>query len=425
MNPHEIARLILDGDFSRIPGDPASWMGWMAHPKALGSVIEEIQGLDLHRHEQTILVGMGGSSSGAGMLAHELGGAALTILDTSHPDTIQETNFENVNLVVSSKSGGTVETVATMAYALSHGASTNDLTIITDRGTPLDELGQSLGAVVLYGDPRTGGRFSALSVFGVAPVLIAGASSFSATVLDEEEWIDAFAHGAQSAPPSGWGTTTVSGDPLKSFTALWEEQLIAESTGKDGKGVLPMPGSPREILDVVLHVQRTHAFTIGLGTTLGVDPFIQPDVDSAKRRTFAELNSPSKDQFVAPQDLSSWIERGGAIALQVYGPLNQADEVVELRAAITRMGHEVSAGLGPRYLHSTGQIHKGGSSDLRFLQVVVEPKCEAERISGRNYSFHDLISAQARGDYHDLLSRGRDIVRVKVAPGESMAELLH
>ena len=73
----------------------------MAHPKALGSVIEEIQGLDLHRHEQTILVGMGGSSSGAGMLAHELGGAALTILDTSHPDTIQETNFENVNLVVS------------------------------------------------------------------------------------------------------------------------------------------------------------------------------------------------------------------------------------------------------------------------------------------------------------------------------------
>jgi hypothetical protein len=425
MNPHEIARSILNGDFSQLLGNPESWMGWMAHPKALGSVIEEIQGLNLRQHERTILVGMGGSSSGAGMLAHELGEAALTILDTSHPDTIQATNFENVNLVVSSKSGGTVETLATMAYALSHGASTNDLTIITDRGTPLDELGKSLGAVVLYGDSLTGGRFSALSVFGVAPVLIAGASSLSASVLDEEEWIEAFARGAQSAPPSGWGTTTVSGDPLKSFTALWEEQLFAESTGKDGKGVLPMPGSPREILDVVLHVQRTHAFTIGLCTALGVDPFNQPDVESAKRRTLSELKSPSKDKFVGPQDLNSWIERGGAIALQVYGPLNRVDEVVALRSAIARMGHEVSAGLGPRYLHSTGQIHKGGSSFLRFFQVVVEPNCEAERISGRSYTFHDLISAQARGDYYDLLSRGRDIVRVKVGPGESMAALLH
>jgi hypothetical protein len=425
MNPHEIAQQVVAGDFSQLPGNPSSWMGWMNHPGELSALIERIDGLDLRRNERTILVGMGGSSSGAGMLAHEIGDATLTILDTSHPDSIQTTNFEDANLVVSSKSGGTVETVATMAYALSHGALAENLTIITDPGTALDELGRSLGATLLYGDPRTGGRYSALSVFGVAPVLIAGARSFPASVLDENEWVESFVHGTESAPASGWGSMSISGDPLSSFTALWEEQLIAESTGKDGKGVLPTPGSPREIREITLHVQRTHAFTVGLCVALGVDPFIQPDVESAKRRTFAELSSPTRDQFLPHDGLQAWIERGGPIALQVYGPLSRTGEVAALRGTIASMGHEVSAGLGPRYLHSTGQIHKGGSAVLRFLQIVVEPGSEPERISGRNYSFHDLIAAQARGDYRDLLSRGRDIVRVSVAPSEPLSALLH
>jgi hypothetical protein len=425
MNYREIAQQVLAGDFSAIPGDPSSWMGWMKHPGELDSLIESIDAMNLRRRERTILIGMGGSSSGAGMLAHEAGGVVLTVLDTSHPDSIQRANFEGANLVVSSKSGGTVETVATMAYALAHGASAEHLTIITDRGTALDELGQSLGASLLYGDPRTGGRFSALSAFGVAPVLIAGADSLPTGVLDDDEWVESFARGAESAPASGWGSTSISGDPLHSFTALWEEQLIAESTGKDGKGVLPSPGSAREIRDIVLHVQRTHAFTVGLCTALGVDPFIQPDVESAKRRTFAELSNPTEDHYLASDGLRTWIDRGGPIGLQVYGPLDRTDEVAEMRASISRMGHEVSAGLGPRYLHSTGQLHKGGSAELRFLQVSVEPESERERIEGRSYSFHDLIAAQARGDYHDLLSRGRDIVRVTVAPGEPLAVLLH
>ena len=397
----------------------------MNHPESLNSLVGRVQSKNLRHHERTILVGMGGSSSGAGMLTQELGGGFLTILDTSHPDTIQGTSFENANLIVSSKSGGTVETVATMAYALSHGSLTEDLTIITDPGTPLDELGQSLGACVLYGDPQTGGRFSALSVFGVAPPLIAGCESIEANLLPDEEWIEAFAHGAQSAPPSGWGSTSVSGDPLSSFTALWEEQLIAESTGKDGKGVLPEPGSPQVLRDVVLHVQRTHAFTVGLCTALGVDPFVQPDVDSAKKRTFAELSSPTEDSFSDPETLETWISRGGPIVLQVYGPLALAGDVAALRASIGRMGHEVTAGLGPRYLHSTGQLHKGGSASLRFLQVLTEPMVEPERISGRNYSFHDLIGAQARGDYQDLSSRGRDVLRVKLRAGDRLASLLH
>ncbi|CAB4858081.1 unannotated protein [freshwater metagenome] len=359
------------------------------------------------------------------MLASELGCTDLTILDTSHPDTIQSTNFENVNLVVSSKSGGTVETIASMAYALSHGARASDLTIITDPGTPLDELGQSLGAVVLQGDPQTGGRFSALSVFGIAPILIAGATSVPETVLGEEEWIESFVHGMQAAPPSGWDTMTVSGDPLTSFTALWEEQLLAESTGKDGKGLLPTPGAPRKILDIALHVQRTHAFTVGLCTALGVNPFDQPDVESAKRRTFAELSSPTPDEFIDPANLGGWIERGGPFVLQVYGPLSCAPEVASLRSSMAMMGHEVSAGLGPRYLHSTGQIHKGGSASLRFLQILIEPSSTPERISGREYSFHDLLGAQARGDFQDLTGRGRDVVRVKLAPGEHLLGLLH
>jgi hypothetical protein len=400
-------------------------MGWMSHPAQLSDLLEDLLTLNLRHHEKTILVGMGGSSSGAGMLAHELGNTAITILDTSHPDTIQGTEFENANLVVSSKSGGTVETIATMAYALSHGALPSDLTVITDAGTALDELGHSLGAAVLHGDPNTGGRFSALSVFGIAPVLIAGSVNIPTSVLGAKEWIESFAHGANAAPASGWGSTVVSGDPLTCFTALWEEQLIAESTGKSGKGVLPAPGSPREILDAVLHVQRSHAFTVGLCTALGVDPFTQPDVEASKRRTFVELGRPTEDHFVNPEALTAWIERGGPIVLQVYGPLARAEEVASLRAAIAAMGHEVSAGLGPRYLHSTGQIHKGGSAELRFLQVLVEPRCAPERISGRDYSFHDLITAQARGDYQELLSRGRDIVRVKIAPDESLVALLH
>ena len=417
MSANDLGRAVLSGDLACIEGDASAWLGWMKHPHQMGALQSDLRSQIGRSSGETVLLGMGGSSSGAGMLAHSI--------DTSHPDTIQNLNFEGVNVIASSKSGGTIETVAGLAYALSHGADVRKLTIITDPGTALEQLGVSLGARVIHGDPLTGGRYSALSAFGLAPLLIAGADELSGSILSEDEWIEAFARGHQAAPASGWGELPVSNDPLASFTALWEEQLIAESSGKSGKGVLPMPGSPVVVTDIVAHVQRTHAFTVGLCVGLGVDPFRQPDVESAKVRTFAELSDPQVDTFAPNSELSTWLSRGGPIVLQVFGPLSRANDVISLRSAIAEQGHLVSAGLGPRYLHSTGQIHKGGSASLRFLQVVVEPAVAPERISGRNYSFHELIAAQARGDSQELASRGRDVLRVKVGPNEQLGSLLH
>ena len=426
MSGRHLGEAILDGDFTSIVGDASQWLGWLHHPDELAERFEQLRTSLAPRHDQTILLGMGGSSSGPGMIAHEIGLKSLEIIDTSHPDTVQRSSYAGRNIIASSKSGGTVETIAALAWAMAHGAEEADITIVTDPGTAIDQLAASLSLRTFYGDPLTGGRFSTLSNFGLVPVVTAGARDLQATVLSRVEWLDAFSEGFAAAPATGWGEVAVSGDPLSSFTALWEEQLLAESTGKDGKGLLPLAGSNRAIRDVVAHAQRTHAFTVGVCVALQVDPFRQPDVEAAKRQTFAELAAPTADDFANPDELEAWFsESTQPLVLQVFGPLEAAPEVSALRARLASAGVSVSAGLGPRYLHSTGQIHKGGSANLRFLQVVVRPSVAPERIQGRNYAFQDLLYAQARGDARVLANAGRNIIRTECANVEQLGRLFH
>jgi hypothetical protein len=354
---------------------------------------------------------------------------SVQILDTSFPDAVQSTSFESVNVIASSKSGGTIETVCALAYALDQGLEPRDLTIITDEGTSLHELGRSIGATVILGDRKTGGRFSALSVFGLAPAVVAGLSVRDLEVwpTSTDMWCDAFVRGFESVSSThNVNTSTLCDDSLTSWAALWEEQLIAESTGKAGKGVFPLAGSRNSGESV----QETHARVLGMCVGLGVDPFDQPDVEQSKAMTFEilrdgfETNTPeseSVDQCVS-------FANGGVnpIAIEVF--CQQDTQITSAlsgaRDRFLSKGRVALAGMGPRYLHSTGQLFKGGPQGVSLLQIAVKPQSDPVRIPGRAYSFHDLMNAQWRGDRRAMQHLGRDVKSIVCDTPQDLVVLL-
>ncbi|MBU6233576.1 MAG: hypothetical protein KJS64_04935 [Acidobacteria bacterium] len=430
MEPREIAQRILDGDTSVIPGPSARYRcGWLQHPDALPATVSNLESVLDPRHQRTLLLGMGGSASGAGMLLEANGVTTVEILDTSHPDVIQGTDFDDVNVIASSKSGGTVETVCALAYALDHGLEPRDLTIVTDQGTSLHELGQSLNATVVVGDRDTGGRFSALSVFGLTPAVIAGVGLRNLEVwpASSDVWCDAFERGFQSVRSShGTPTAPLRDDPLTSWAALWEEQLIAESTGKDGRGVIPVAGR-RNSGETI---EETHARVVGMCVALGVDPFDQPDVEQSKQITFEILGDGNRGVLHETESADQCITLTNTdphtIAIEVFGkPVPElTGALAAARDRMTANGRVALAGYGPRYLHSTGQMFKGGPSSVSLLQIAVTPQSAPCRISGRSYSFHDLMDAQWRGDRRAMMRLGRTVRSIECDSTESAVALL-
>jgi hypothetical protein len=428
----ESARRLLERDATIFAGSTATRaLGWLEHPRRVTEDLPrlEAQWHDDHpvRHVRTILIGMGGASSPGAMLAGLEGSGRLSVLDTSNPDSIALTDFHGVNVIAASKSGTTIETVTTLAWALSHGLSERDLTVITDPGSSLAQLAESLGAKIFYGDPRCGGRFSALSAFGLVPAIAAGwsAEELLATSMSTEPTLDQltqwFAEGSHgSLVRDGIGWLELPSAPTSMSGSLWLEQLVAESTGKDGRGIVPVVGSASDgtpqrtsaLRDAFAHHVRVSA----MAQALGVDPFDQPDVEGAKRNVFSEL---ARDDIVADAsgvdaEGAAVLDAAGYVALQVYGPLEIEGSVESLRARLTRRFDKVTAGLGPRYLHSSGQLHKGGPDSVVALQVTVRPRSEPVRITGRSYSFHELHAAQARADARTLRELGRQVVTVTV-----------
>ena len=431
MQPRDIGQRILAGDTSVIPGDTAPYrLGWLRHADTFDELMERVSPQIQPRHERTVLLGMGGSAACAGMLLEAHRNSTVTILDTSFPDVIYEQSFENVNVVASSKSGGTIETVCALAHALSHGLETRDLTVITDPGTGLEELGTSLGATVIHGDRATGGRFAALSVFGLVPALVAGLRprQLEEWPVSDEVWIGAFERGFH-ALTSGDGIPTVMlrDDPLTSWAAMWEEQLIAESTGKAGRGVVPLAGSRNDGESI----QETHARVVGMCVALGVDPFSQPDVERAKQQTFGVLREEgvSIDSECESFDEAAARLNGSKsqpIAVEVFGPPTPAyaEPLRKWREQSRASGALPMAGFGPRYLHSTGQLLKGGPESTTLVQIAVRPSSEPARISGRSYSFHDLVAAQRIGDRRAMKALGREVVSVVVDDVHQLANFL-
>lgn len=440
-NADTAAEQLWEGSPAAFLGDTARHsLGWVSHVAEFEQRVTELD-QRWHRdrparHERTIVLGMGGSASPASMFGAMRGSTTLEVVDTSNPDTIAAVDFHNVNVIAASKSGGTIETVTTLAWALAHGLETRDLSIITDPGTSLAELATSLDAALFYGDPNTGGRFGALSPMGILPALAAGWSvdelletSFTGGV-EKDEFVEWFVRAAQSVDSDreiNW--FSLEHPPRTGTGELWLEQLVAESTGKDGRGVVPVLGAPAQRApqraSVARDVYKFHVEIAAMAWAIGVDPFNQPDVEGAKRNVFGQLAQPHvwSDELHVPLADLDRADEAGYVALQVFAPLDHDAAVFSLRERLAGRFPKITAALGPRFLHSTGQLHKGGPASMVAIQVQVKPTTEPQRISGRHFSFHDLHAAQAHADAVALRSAGRTVIELRVESLDQVASL--
>jgi hypothetical protein len=377
---------------------------------------------------------MGGSSSPARLYADWRPENQLIVLDTSNPDTIAGTDFSSATVIASSKSGATIETQTLLAHALANGLHAEDLVIITDPGTAFVELGASLGALVVEGDPNTGGRFSSLSPFGLIPALYAGwsvgelreelaASHLSVTLV--EGAVQEAALRAQSIS-NAKASYALGADPITSGGALWLEQLVAETTGKNDRGFIPVLDGPRAEYRP-RDMQHHHLVAALLAWHLGVDPFNQPDVESAKKNVFSLLQAPVswEPRHENLEQMRGQLANSTYNVLQVYAPLEASDALSALRTRVALRYGTTTANLGPRYLHSTGQLHKGGPTGVVGLQIVQRPISDPVRIAGRHFTFHDLHMAQATSDYRAMRESGRSVFQLIVDHLDEVAGILN
>jgi len=458
---------------------------------------------------EAVLLGMGGSSLAPEVFRQsfegQVDGLRLHVLDSTDPGAILEVeraiDLSKSLFVVSSKSGGTIETLSQFRYyhsrvreAVGDDAGKH-FVAVTDPGTPLEELAREHDFLHVFpGDPEIGGRYSALSHFGMVPAALMGVDV--AAVLERALVAEqACQHYDHSSSNSGlWlglamgelalhrrdKLTFVVDDPLGSF-GLWVEQLIAESTGKEGRGILPIAaepvGEPGVYGDdrVFVHLRQKDAAGAGYageiaelakaghptftltgegpedlgrifffsefatavaGWVLGINPFDQPNVQEAKDNTAKVLEQYTSEGELPPVEDCS--DEGLRTLLQNAQPPNYVaimgyvkpderfDRAIDgLRTAL-RDGAKVTTtfGYGPRFLHSTGQFHKGGPKTGIFLQLVHDGPEDVE-IPDAGYTFGTLKNAQATGDLQTLRTHGLPAERVRLEgdPAEAVEAL--
>ena len=417
--------------------DESSWLGWLDEPGRMLERLDELEGLD-RDFDDVVLLGMGGSSLAPEVLRRSFGVERFHVLDTTHPNAIrrldEQLDRERTLFVGASKSGSTLETRCQLDYFLEGGGTFG---AITDPGTELEHFANARGfAWVVNGEPTIGGRYSALSPFGMAPAALMG--------LDVKELLEraeamaqwcrlgeenpGFAFGLQLG--EGWseGRDKVCIDEVPGGFGLWAEQLVAESTGKEDKGLVPAPGENPDgpdrqhgrvrlddPNDVGAEFFRWEFATAIAGSILGINPFNQPDVQAAKDRTAAILERMGAE--VEPEssvdELLAAAEPPGYIAILAFIDPEREGELDPLVVRARETGCVVTKGIGPRYLHSTGQLHKGGPNTVLALQVVDDLGEELD-IPERKFGFRQLIAAQAVGDLEALKERGRRVARVRL-----------
>jgi glucose-6-phosphate isomerase len=423
--------------------DEDRWLGWLDEPKRMLERAPEIAAYAEEartRFETFVLLGMGGSSLAPEVLKRTFGVKKLHVLDTTHPAMIRHAarslDLDTTMFIVSSKSGTTLETLSHFEYFWSKSGDGDRFIAITDPGSALEELANTRGMRVFPGEPTIGGRYSALSPFGVVPAALMGIDIerllVNAERMAEEcrgEANPGLRLGLQLG--EGWrdGRDKVCINETPGRFGLWAEQLMAESTGKQGKGLVPAPGESPDGPDrQAADVQLADSYAIGAeffrwefavavaGAILEINPFDQPDVQAAKDKTkdvLASGEEPSLEPQGSLDELLAVAEPPSYLAIQAFiDPLREDD----LQPLVDR-GRETSCvvthGLGPRYLHSTGQLHKGGPPTGLFVQVV-DDSGEEIPIPGQDFGFRRLIRAQADGDFRSLQERGRRIVRVRL-----------
>lgn len=424
--------------------DEDKWLGWLDEPKRMQERVDELHAFADEaraRFGTFVVLGMGGSSLAPEVLKRTFGAKSLHVLDTTHPAMIRHAeeflDLERTMFVVSSKSGTTLETRSHFDYFWERAGGHGDQFVaVTDPGSQLETLAQDRGVRVFAGEPTIGGRYSALSPFGLVPAALLD--------IDLEQLLDHAARMAEACRGEsnpglelgtelgeGWrdGRDKVCiGDTDGDF-GLWAEQLIAESTGKHGKGLVPAPGESPDGPDrqgVEPHVPEPPAigaeffrweFAVAVaGSFLGINPFDQPDVQAAKDKTnqvLASGDDPKLEPEGALDELLDEAEPPHYVSIQAFIDPVRERELQPLIDRAHETGCVVTHGLGPRYLHSTGQLHKGGPPTGLFVQVV-DDYGEEVPIPNRPFGFRRLIRAQAEGDFQSLRERGRHVIRVRL-----------
>ncbi|HEX6486307.1 MAG TPA: glucose-6-phosphate isomerase [Nocardioidaceae bacterium] len=483
-------------------------LGWVGLHRSSRPLVGAVNALRSELEDEGItrvaLCGMGGSSLAPEVIC-ATHGVELTVVDSSHPDQVRAAigdRLESTVVVVSSKSGSTVETDSQRrafedAFRQAGLDPTRHMVVVTDPGSPLDQQSRDAGYRVINADPNVGGRYSALTAFGLVPSGLAGAD-IEALLDDAETVADLLAEDDDANPGLRLGAALAGTEPLRDKLVLvdegsglvgfpdWAEQLVAESTGKDGTGLLPVVVADTTAPEVALPPQDVTVVRLtgdvdreeepaggdgsdvwvsgGLGAqlllwevatavaghVLGIDPFDQPDVESAKKAARSLLEgTPAPEPPVltdgsvevrVPGD-ASWLqgaddlrsavaallsrldESHGYVAVMAYLDRPALPELEDVRRTLAvRTRRPVTFGWGPRFLHSTGQFHKGGPAVGVFIQVTDEPR-EDLPVPGRDFSFGTLVSAQAAGDAKVLADHGRPVLRLHVTAPEGLERL--
>lgn len=473
-------------------GDPA----WSAD---LAALVHDARSTGL---SHVVLAGMGGSSLAPEVFSLVFRGLAagctLTVLDSTHPAVVaaalDEADLGHTLVVVASKSGSTEETACFASRAAALVPSPSHLVAITDPGSQLDEQATAGGwRAVLRNPADIGGRFSALSLFGMAPAALVGVDVHTvwahATDLlracgpDVDDAVNPAAQlGAFMAGFARAGRDKLTLLLPRALMPLgdWVEQLVAESTGKQGVGVVPIVGEPpgpaehygadrtfvayrlgdeepdgaqaladagQPVLFIdlpdVLHLGaeflRWELATALAGFVLGVNPFDEPNVTESKRITVEILDELHSGGVLPPPEhedvgeLLATLRPGDYFSIQAYLPPS-VDTVAafdRVRAALRERGWASTFGWGPRFLHSTGQLHKGGPDTAVVLQVVDSglweepaPPLTPLAIPGRPYDFGTLVRAQAVGDLRALRAHGRRVAQVGADGADAVERLV-
>jgi glucose-6-phosphate isomerase len=446
----------------------ADRLGWLDIADRMAGYVDDLEAFAREVRDagltDAVLLGMGGSSLAPEVFRRSFGARdgflALHVLDSTDPDQIQAVidaiDLDRTLFVVSSKSGGTIETLSQFKLFHSMQPDGSHFVAVTDPGSKLEGIAREHGFRRLFhGDPEIGGRYSALSQFGLVPAALIGADLRgvldAARAVDLDEGVRLGCTIGELALAGRDKLTFAVHEPLASF-GLWVEQLIAESTGKQGKGILPVADEPlvdpgaygpdrvfvhighaggladlRAAGHPVLGIEAGEPVDLGrlfmlwelatavAGWVLGINPFDQPNVQEAKDATSRVLQEgpPQLD----PGDLHALLDGIAPpryVAIMAYLPYSREteDAVARLRERLVVERHVATTfGYGPRFLHSTGQLHKGGPRTGAFVQIVHEPSTDFD-VPGEPYSFATLFRAQADGDLQALRAHGLDAVRV-------------
>jgi glucose-6-phosphate isomerase len=455
---------------SKAAAEAAIRLNWVDLPESSQQILPEIDEIAKRfaSHSRIVLCGMGGSSLGPEVIALTYK-KDIFIFDSTDPNYARHaigTDLTHTLVVVSSKSGSTIETASQRALFQgqfeSAGLNPADhMLFVTDPGSPLDIQVRSAGYAVINADPNVGGRFSVLSAFGLVPSALIGAPVAQILKDASAEKYDFLNHDQTILDVAYLLVTqaqqyiafTDTGSQVPGLSD-WIEQLIAESTGKDGIGRLPIAtedaararvggsftvafaGSGTDLIvegPLGAHFIFWEWVTALMGAALKLDPFNQPNVTEAKEQTssaLAEWNNvvpaltpactdKSVEIFGDGQSLkdalATFIEDvrdGGYIAIMAYLDRRDDAKVAELRAILAeKSARPTTFGWGPRFLHSTGQFHKGGQKNGSFLQITGETSTDYE-IPGRDYSLRTLLFAQAIGDNRALATRKYPLLRL-------------